>query len=117
MILLQSVHFLAVLRPVLHYSLHFLAPGVIAFIFFRSWWKKAWLIMVATMVVDVDHLLAKPIFDPARCSVGFHPLHSYFAIGVYTILLCFPKTRIVAVGLLFHMLTDWQDCQWIGLLN
>lgn len=73
--------------------------------------------MVATMIVDADHLLAKPIFDPMRCSIGFHPLHSYYAIGVYIIMLFFPKTRIVAVGLLFHMLTDFQDCQWIGLIG
>jgi hypothetical protein len=73
--------------------------------------------MVATMVVDADHLLAKPIFDPMRCSIGFHPLHSYYAIGVYVVMLFFPKTRIIAAGLLFHMLTDLQDCQWIGLIN
>jgi hypothetical protein len=116
-LLLQSFHFLAVLRPVLHYGLHFLAPGLLAYIFFRDRWQKAWLIMVATMVVDADHLLAKPIFDPARCSIGFHPLHSYYAIGVYVLLLFFPKTRIIAVGLLFHMITDFEDCQWIGLLH
>ncbi|TWR29251.1 hypothetical protein FPZ43_09800 [Mucilaginibacter pallidiroseus] len=103
---------LKLLQTVTHYSLHFLAPGAIAYIFFRKEWKKAWLIMLATMLVDADHLLATPIFDPNRCSIGFHPLHSYYAIGVYFVLLFFPKTRIVAVGLLFHMLTDWQDCQW-----
>lgn len=68
--------------------------------------------MIATMLVDLDHLLADPIFDPNRCSVGFHLLHSYPAIGVYLIGLFFAKTRIIAVGLLFHMLTDFQDCLW-----
>lgn len=68
--------------------------------------------MLATMVVDVDHLLATPLFDPNRCSINFHPLHTYWAIGVYVILLFFKKTRIIAVGLLFHMLTDYIDCQW-----
>ncbi len=66
--------------------------------------------MLATMAVDLDHLLADPIFDPNRCSVGFHLLHSYPAIAIYIVLLFFPKTRIVAVGLLFHMLTDQLDC-------
>ena len=42
--------------------------------------------MYAVMLIDLDHLLATPIFDPARCSIGFHPLHSYYAIGVYFIL-------------------------------
>ena len=64
------------------------------------------------MLVDADHLLATPIFDPDRCSIGYHPLHSYYAIVLYFVLLFFPKTRIIAVGLLFHMFTDWQDCQW-----
>ncbi len=69
--------------------------------------------MIATMVVDIDHLLADPIFASGRCSIGFHPLHSYYAIGVYFILLFFKKTRIIAVGLLFHMLTDYIDCWWM----
>lgn len=100
------------LQTLVHYSLHLLAPGLIAYVFFRSQWKKAWLIMLATMLVDVDHLWANPIFDPGRCSINFHPLHSYWAMAVYFVLLFFKKTRIVAVGLLFHMLTDFIDCQW-----
>lgn len=103
---------MALLQPLVHYSLHFLAPGLLAYLFFRPRWQRAWLIMVATMLVDLDHLLADPIFDPGRCSIGFHPLHSYPAIGVYVLLLFWPKTRIVATGLLFHMLTDYQDCFW-----
>jgi hypothetical protein len=66
--------------------------------------------MLSTMLVDLDHLLANPIFDPNRCSIGFHPLHSTYAIVFYFILLFFPKSRIVAIGLLFHMLTDYIDC-------
>jgi hypothetical protein len=103
---------MALLQPLVHYSLHFLAPGLLAYLFFRSQWQRAWLIMLATMLVDLDHLLADPIFDPGRCSIGFHPLHSYPAIGACFLLLFLPKTRIVAVGLLFHMLTDYQDCLW-----
>lgn len=100
------------LQTLVHYTLHLLVPGLIAYIFFRKEWKKAWLIMLATMLVDVDHLLATPLFDPNRCSINFHPLHTYWAMGVYVLLLFFKKTRIIAVGLLFHMLTDFIDCQW-----
>ncbi len=107
-----SPELLALLQPLVHYSLHFLFPAVLAYLFFRSEWKRAWLLMIATMLVDLDHLLADPIFDASRCSIGFHPLHSWYAIGVYVLLLYFPKARIVAVGLLFHMFTDWQDCLW-----
>ena len=70
--------------------------------------------MLATMLIDLDHLLATPIFDPNRCSIGFHPLHSYYAIAVYIGLLFYKKTRIIAIGLLLHMLTDFQDCMWMG---
>lgn len=107
---------LSLLQPVIHYSLHFLAPGLIAFAFFKDQWKQAWLIMIATMLVDADHLLATPIFDPGRCSIGYHPLHSYYAIAIYCLLLLFPKSRIIAAGLIFHMITDWQDCQWSSSL-
>lgn len=66
--------------------------------------------MMATMAVDLDHLLANPIYDPNRCSIGFHPLHSYIAIGIYAVLLIFPRLRIIAIGLLIHMALDYVDC-------
>ncbi len=70
--------------------------------------------MLATMLVDLDHLLADPIFDPGRCSIGFHPLHSMPAIFAYGLLILVPQreVRIAALGLLFHMFTDYQDCLW-----
>lgn len=64
------------------------------------------------MLVDVDHLWANPIFDPNRCSIGFHFLHSYPAIGVYVLGLFFKQTRVVAIGLVLHMITDGIDCLW-----
>lgn len=100
------------IQSIVHYSLHFLVPGLIAFIFFRKFWVRAWLIMLATMLIDLDHLLATPIFDPNRCSVNFHPLHTYWALAVYVGLLFFKKTRIIAVGLVFHIFTDFIDCLW-----
>jgi len=69
--------------------------------------------MLLTMLVDLDHLLATPIFDPNRCSIGFHLLHSYIAIPVYFGMCLFPKTRIIGIGLTLHMLTDYIDCLWI----
>jgi hypothetical protein len=99
-----------VIGDLLHYSLHFLAPGLIAWFFYRDRWKEVWVILLATMLVDLDHLLATPIFDPNRCSIGFHPLHTVPAMAVYAVMLIFPKTRIVGIGLLFHMLTDGIDC-------
>jgi len=105
------------MQSTVHYGLHYLAPGLISWHFFKDKWKAAWIIMVMTMLVDADHLLATPMFDPDRCSIGFHPLHSYYAIGFYCLLLLIKNTyvRIIAVGLLFHMLTDFQDCLWMNL--
>lgn len=97
-----------------HYSLHFLFPGLIAWLFFRKEWRKAWLILLATMLVDLDHLLAYPqVFVPDRCGIGFHPLHSSWAIAIYVVLLIPTPTRLVALGLLMHMATDLQDCWWM----
>lgn len=114
---MPSIEFIKILQPIIHYSLHFIAPVLIAWLFFRKEWKRAWLIMIATMLVDLDHLLATPIFDPGRCSIGFHPLHSYYAIAGYGVLFLFPKYRIIAVGLLFHMFTDYQDCFWTDYIQ
>ncbi|MGK7395562.1 MAG: DUF6122 family protein [Candidatus Cyclobacteriaceae bacterium M3_2C_046] len=100
------------MQLLLHYTLHFGGPFLIAFIFFRSNWKLAGIILLATNLVDLDHLWADPIFDDQRCSIGFHFLHSYLAIAFYLVFLIFPKTRLVAIGLLFHMFTDLIDCVW-----
>ena len=94
----------------IHYGLHFIVPAFIAFFFFRKQWIKVYVIFLLTMLVDLDHLLASPIFDPNRCSINLHPLHSYLAIVIYFIGLFFKNTRITAIGLLLHMLADWIDC-------
>lgn len=101
------------LQTLTHYSLHLLAPGLIAYLFFRSNWKKAWLIMLATLLIDLDHLLADPIFSPNRCSINYHPLHSYWAIVVYVILAFIKKTRIIGIGLILHIIADSIDCLWM----
>ena len=83
---------------------------MVALVFWRDDWKKAFLFMVLTMVVDVDHLLAQPIYDPNRCSIGFHPLHQPVMVLVYVLMSCFRKTRYAGAGLLIHMLLDSIDC-------
>jgi len=101
------------LRLLIHYGLHFLAPLGIAKIFHKEHWQRAYLILLATMLIDLDHLLASPIFDPNRCSINFHPLHTYYALAVYIALLGFKKTRLIGIGLCLHFLTDALDCLWI----
>lgn len=98
------------LKFIIHYSLHFIAPFFIAYLFFRENWKKVYLIFLASMLIDFDHLLANPIFDSNRCSINFHPLHTYIAGIIYVLALFYKKTRILAFALLFHLLTDFIDC-------
>ena len=88
------------------------------------------------MLVDIDHLLATPIYDPARCSIGFHPLHTAVPIAVYVVLFALPllawlwdkaapreraeadrskkpivqTLHLVGLGLIIHMALDWSDC-------
>ena len=46
--------------------------GFVADQFIRASWL-GWLI-------DLDHLLADPVYAPDRCSIGFHPLHTAPAV-------------------------------------
>jgi hypothetical protein len=97
-----------------HIVLHFLLPAILAGLFFRERWKYAYLIMVATILVDIDHLVANPIYNPNRCSIGFHPLHKLWFVAFY-IALCFaPKARLIGLGLSMHMALDAIDCQVTG---
>lgn len=100
------------LQFVVHYGMHFIMPLGIAFLFYRENFGKVYTIFLLAMLIDVDHFLATPIFEAGRCSIGFHPLHSYVAIGVYGLLLFFKKTRIAGLALLWHILTDTVDCIW-----
>lgn len=97
-------------RELLHYGIHFLLPVVIGILAFPQLRWKAVLILLGGILIDVDHLLASPVFDPDRCSIDFHPLHSYWAIGIYCILLIPSKTRIWGLALMIHILADTVDC-------
>ncbi|MFV0290017.1 MAG: DUF6122 family protein [Mangrovibacterium sp.] len=99
------------MQTIIHYSLHFIAPLIIARVFFPKNWKKCYILLLATMIIDIDHLLAEPIFQANRCSINFHPLHTYPALAVY-IAMCFLKQpyRIFGIGLTLHWFTDLLDC-------
>lgn len=99
-----------------HYGIHIILPLVVALVFFKSNWKTAYVIMLLGLVIDVDHLLANPIFDANRCSINFHPLHSYYAIGCYVLLLFFKKTRVLGIGLVIHIIADCVDCLFMANL-
>ena len=94
----------------LHLLLHFAVPMVPAATLYRTRWLPSYAWMMAGMLIDIDHLLADPIYDPGRCSVGFHPLHTLAPIVIYLLLLAHPKTRLVGIGLCIHILLDSMDC-------
>lgn len=100
------------LQPFIHYGIHFGLPLVIAIVFYKTYWLKAYGIMMLGMLIDLDHLLASPIFEANRCSINFHPLHSYYAIVVYFLLLIPKKTRLIGLGLVVHIIADTADC-WL----
>lgn len=81
------------LAALLHLALHIVLPSLVAWIFFSGRRCRAWAIIIATTFVDLDHLLATPFYDPNRCSIGFHPLHTVQAIAAYALLLFVPRTR------------------------
>ena len=77
---------------------------------YRQRWLSAYGILLLTMMVDIDHLMSTPVYEACRCSIGAHPLHSYPAIVMYILLLFFKPLRLVAIGLVWHIATDYIDC-------
>ena len=104
-------------RPIIHIVLLFLVPLAVARLCFKKDWRRSYLIMAGALLVNVDHVLADPLYDPGRCSIGFHPLHSYPALAAYAVMAAIPRLRILGIGLLIHMALDGIDCVWMKLLS
>ncbi len=102
---------ICIFRHLVHYSCHILLPLVFARLLWKENWRNVYLIMLSTMLIDLDHLLADPVFDPNRCSIGFHPLHTWWAAIIYLSFLAIPswKWRAVSAGCLWHLCTDSID--------
>lgn len=94
----------------LHLILHLLVPLACAASFYRTRWLSAFGLMMLGMAIDIDHLLATPIYDAGRCSIGFHPLHTAVPILLYAALAVHPKTRILGIGLCIHIGLDAANC-------
>jgi len=99
--------------PIIHILLHFTVPALVARYGYKDRWKQVWAVMMLTMIVDLDHLWATPVFDPGRCSIGFHPLHTWPAILVYGLLTAISLSRIIGLGFVIHMALDALDCVWM----
>lgn len=125
------------IRPTFHLILHVLVPFIVAkclstekwqskasksdsenkchqSVKFTSSWQQAFIVMMLTMIIDIDHLLAEPIYQAGRCSINFHPLHTPIPI-IFYLILCWPKkTRVIGIGLVIHMILDSLDCAMMG---
>ena len=106
-----------ILQHILHYGGHWIAPFLIAAITWREQWLKAGLVIASANLIDLDHLLADPIFDPDRCSVGFHLLHGWEAAIVYLLMIGVPRSwiRALDIGALWHLAIDYADCWMMQL--
>ena len=105
------------LQPILHYGGHWLAPFLIAALLWNQNWRRAGLVIASANLIDLDHLLADPIFDPDRCSIGFHLLHGWEAALAFTFMLAVPRwwCRAFGVGALWHLAVDYGDCMMQGM--
>ena len=101
------------LRASLHLLLHLAVPGLVAWLFYRPRFQRAWLLLLLGWLIDLDHLLADPVYAPDRCSIGFHPLHTAPAILVYGALVIPRPMRLLGIGLLIHIGLDLVDCLWM----
>ena len=108
-------------QQITHLSGHYILPLAIAYAGYGKSWKSTAKVMIASNLVDADHILSKPIYDPDRCSIGTHPLHSLPAISIYSAMLFNQKTQELGIGLLTHMAVDLVDCintqDRLGTLN
>lgn len=101
------------LRAILHLLLHAAVPALVAWLFYRERFPRAWALLMVGWLIDIDHLLADPIYAPGRCSIGFHPLHTLPAIAAFGALTVPRRTRLIGIGLLIHIALDAIDCVWM----
>lgn len=101
------------LRAIVHLLLHALVPAALAWLFWRDRFPRAWALLLLGWAIDLDHLLADPVYAPDRCSIGFHPLHTAPAVVVYGVLVLPARTRLLGIGLLVHIALDAIDCLWM----
>ena len=92
-------------------------PFAIGWLFWRQDWLRTGAVIAAANLIDLDHLLASPIFDPGRCSIGFHLLHGWEAAVVYGALIIIPRwwARAFGIGALWHLMVDYGDCQMMAI--
>ena len=119
-------------RAGIHLLLHVVVPFVVAWaispLIVGFSVRVIFAVLMLTMLVDADHLVADPIYAPGRCSIWFHPLHTFWPIVFYGLMTAWPLllkvmakplskhhliVGLLGLGLLIHMALDWSDCIWM----
>ena len=99
---------------IVHFASNALLLGFIYFfdVASREDFRVIALCVFASNLIDVDHLLASPVYDPSRCSINFHPLHSWYFFPVYVALLFVHSRRVryFVAGVFLHLALDWLWC-------
>ena len=72
--------------------------------------KNISLLVFLSQLIDLDHLLAKPIYNPLRCSINFHPLHSWYSFPFYALGMFWKKYSYLFVAIGLHLALDALDC-------
>jgi len=72
--------------------------------------KYVSLLVLSSNLIDLDHLIANPIYDPSRCSINFHPLHSWYMFPFYIIGIFVKKYNYFFLGVGVHLILDFLDC-------
>lgn len=111
------MEFVETVRPAIHIVLHLVIPLLVAWLFGGRDKRRAFVWMLAAMVIDLDHLVAVPIYAAGRCSIGFHPLHQWPAALVYVGMSTLRPTRWFGLGALLHLGLDALDCVMMSASN
>lgn len=73
-------------------------------------WKNASILIISSNLIDIDHLFVTPIYEANRCSINFHPLHSWYIFPIYFIGLLIKKYSFFFIGIILHLTLDYFDC-------
>ncbi|HAE43005.1 MAG TPA: hypothetical protein DCG34_08840 [Clostridiales bacterium] len=63
---------------------------------------------VGANIIDIDHLLSDPVYDPTRNSFESHIIHhNWLPVSFVSVLLTLTKYKWFGLGILFHFFLDW----------
>jgi len=69
-------------------------------------------VLISSNLIDIDHFLANPVYDPARCSITSHVLHKWYMLPLTFIgMLATEKyVRYFLAGVFLHLILDSRYC-------